>query len=297
MAYPDWAPIEIVSFIKEHEDRINSQLEWQSNEKEILQRDVDMWRRLVTRPEMEKIWRKIKGDDKNRGWITKVDSVVHVVSNIRKDYDNGVRLTVKDYETDLKDIVYLASLLSKKLHKFTVASEENNPFLYRLLLGNENLDLLSKVIKQKTYDPEFRDLWWCYRPEHYIDHVLPSIDKLLVLLSNAARVESEEKELRLSLPTKVGAESAFRTYFIKSIGRYLTRSWGQYSPSNIAAFCSVALDDAAINPDLVGALCPLTDELIPKPLTQAEILSMVEQAEALKRMMREFLHLPSPQED
>lgn len=304
MKYPKWSPTEVIKLIAESKSRLNSQREWGAGEKELLQRDVEMWQRLATSPEMEVIWKKIIDNGKDHGWLTgtrgsilAVEILVRVVNDVRNKYDTGVKLTKKDYESELKDIAQLASSLSNKLRKFSVADEENNPFLYRLLLANENLNLLSKVLKPQTFDQELRDLWWCHRPEHYLDPVLPPINKLLELLSHAARVELQEKELRLDLPTKVGAANAFRTYFISSIGSFLTSSWTQYSPSNIATFCSVALDDDAITADLVSKLLPEGNDLIPKPLTQAELLDMWKQSEKILKMVREHLYPSNPMED
>lgn len=294
MTYPKWAPIEIISYVKEHELRLTFQQECQADEKEVLQRDIEMWRRLITRPEMEALWKIINGNPEDEILMPRATEVLNQVGDIRKAYDAVDKISIKDYKQDLKEIADLASKLSKKLFKYNAASDENNPFLYRLLLANENLNVLSKVLKPKTYDPELRDLWWCGRPEHYIDHVLPSIDKLLKLLSDAAKEEMEGKKLRLNLPTKVRAETAFRTYFIKSIGFYLTRLCNQYSPSAIATFCSVALDDDTITADLAGKLFPQTEGIIPKPLTPAEISSAVEQIEEIQRIVRDICYPPSP---
>ena len=90
-------------------------------------------------------------------------------------------------------------------------------------------------------------------PIQALDAILPSLSTLLLRLADLAN--DADRDRPRDLPRKMHGDGAQRTYFIKVIGTEFFM-WGVKTPSDIAAFCSLFLDDLDITSDLVRKQLP-----------------------------------------
>lgn len=271
-----WTPRSVILLLDSlHNTHTNGEAD------ENFQRDLAMWMRLSTRPEMEKVWAAIDLVGRDTEFFQGLNLL-----NIHRRmdaYDKSIKSTKSGYERDLKALAKQAELLSKKLSPFDQSDDENNPFLMRSLLNEDEIDLMKTDARRTIqYGPGLRT-------RHQSGTEFPSLRVLLQRLARAAVDEAETKNFRVAHPTKTVSHTARRTYFVRTIARTLSIAGVPYSPSIIGTFCSVALDDDGITADLVGALCPANSvpPRFPLPLpTSGQIKSAAELSDEVQRMIQ-----------
>jgi hypothetical protein len=249
MNYPKWVPASIVGRLAEYAEVKRSGRIW-----ETFNIEFDIWHRLATRPEMEPVWdfivKCVPADEltTNGGLTGNIDRAVRY-------FHTSPRLSPPDYKKEMLEIAKLADALSLKLRKFCEADTVYNPFPYHSIFNSEQLDITAQRQKEPISSRRDRGLF-----RYKLDYCVPLLDVQLKGLANRAKTEAEDQAYRLALPRKVNDENLFRTYFVKKIGDYFFLHCADYSPSRLAIFCGVALDDPDITPDLVRKLYPLDDE-------------------------------------
>lgn len=246
--YPNWVPLQIVERVQEYEEIIRTGDKWPSFDCE-----YNIWRRLATRPEMESVWNFITGTVGSESLLTN-GGLSGKVNRAIRYFFSSPRLSPADYKKEMLEIAKLANTLSKKIKKFCDAGPYN-PFEYAMVFTNEQLKISLERLGEK-YDDNRGRSWNGY----YLDSCMPTFDYQIKGIANRAQIESLEQTHKLRLPRKVKDENLFRTYFIKVIGDYFFVSCADYSPARLATFCSVALDDIDISPDLARKLYELDDE-------------------------------------
>ncbi|MDQ1923210.1 hypothetical protein [Massilia pseudoviolaceinigra] len=254
MSFPNWAPPEIIEYLTELSDyrRLGVLSE---DEAAITLRFHEMWTRLITRTEMELVWRFIIGLDNQVICTLRTNGgLIATVNRAMRNYEENPKFTQRGYKEEMQEIARLADILARKLSKFSNAGASYNPFPLHSLLDSEQIerarlmmhpDILSR---RRTLAP------------FSLTYYLPAIDKQLTRLSKNAIEEAVQQSNKLRLPRKVNDKNTFRTYFTKVIVDFFFITYADYSPSRIAIFCSVALDDPDITPNLVGKIFPLGNE-------------------------------------
>jgi hypothetical protein len=266
MKFPAWAPSSITDLIDEAEKDLQNGRTLTPSDREAIQRNAEMWTRLVTRPEMESVWRFIWGRSSFTIFATPKmllanGGLVGTINRKVYSYETDPRMSDKDYENDLLEIARLAEGLSNKLKKYCDIEDWRNPFPPSALLTQEERDAVSGILR-----PEYFQHKKTYQSNaglagHILDSRLPKLDSLIRRLAEKAREEAGEKAARLNnLPRKVGDKNVFRTYFISIVKDYFMTQYHDYSPTRIATFCNVALDDPEITPDLVRKGFPIDAE-------------------------------------
>ena len=146
-------------------------------------------------------------------------------------YHAAPKLSPTDYRDEMAEIARLAAVLSAKLKKFSPPDLDYcNPFPPYVLLG---------------------------KAANAVNDKLPPIDAQLIALAKRAEVEAVDQCHRFPLPRKVNDKNTLRTYFVRIVADYFFIMYADYSPSRLAIFCGVALDDPDITPDLIRKLCPI----------------------------------------
>lgn len=230
MSYPKYVPASIVEWLNEHRNTSQAQTPGADPLK-----IVEIWHRLATRPEMEVVWHFISRFDRAPFLpLVANGGLLGTINRRLIAYHFAPKLSPTDYRDEMSEIARMAAALAAKLKRFSDADVGcYNPFPPQVLLG--------KVAKA-------------------VDEHLPAIDAQLIVLANRAKVESVDQMHRLPLPRKVNDKNTLRTYFVRIVADHFFMMYADYSPSRIAIFCSVALDDPDITPDLIRKLYLIDDE-------------------------------------
>lgn len=230
MTFPEWAPKELVEYYKQLKVSGNPTFE----------NDIEIINRLLTRPEMEKVW----------DWFNNQNMVLSLTANggvvgrflMRVDqWEAFEKSTVSDRKNDFKEMAGLAKKLSVKLKKYRneyYAFNRYAPFIpeenHKQILHMLAPDWL-KSIRERNYPNNHFPYW---------DYILPPIDEILASL--AINIKDSEPRLNVVFPTKIKQITAFRTYLINSFYRD-TQCFVESLPPSIAAiFIGVALDDEGV---------------------------------------------------
>ncbi|WP_292935538.1 hypothetical protein [Noviherbaspirillum sp.] len=258
MDFKHWVPEEIVKLVKDYEEYL---------QKNDLPEDVrsefsfkaEMWKRLATRPEMERIWQfMIKRSEHGAFPLHSRGGLVGRIERGLDSFKLNPRLSEKDYENEMLEIAKMAGALANKLRKFCEAESFHNPFSYSGILSIEQRDHAKKMIRPELLENKYgNDRFYV---SFNLDHHLPLFSTQLENIADRAKNESREQEHRLKLPRKSNDKNVFRTYLIRLIGEHFFVQYTDDSPSRIATFCSVALDDPEITADLVRKTYILDDE-------------------------------------
>jgi hypothetical protein len=249
MGYPEWAPTEIVDALNENMKIGGRRLE-----------SHDMWERLVTNAEMKSFWEWL-GTQKTGLPLFSNGGLVGRINREVATFKHGRKLSNTSYRNEMLKITKLAKALSKEIAAFRRrAPGDLDPFPVSAFLTNSDIDRTTPIFREEflvdceTYGVK-RRMTQCL-----IDSNFPSIDKQLVELGRYAEEESKRQFYKLNLPRKVNDKNVFRTYFIKLVIDQFAFIHLDYSPSRIAVFCSVALEDPQIDLSMVQHHCDLDAE-------------------------------------
>ena len=238
MNFPKWAPVGLVEYY-------NSFTELESLE---LINDKQMIFRLITRPEMESVW----------SWVEKQDMCLPLMSNggmvgrflnALESFEKTAKLPASERVQDFNEIQQLASQLYIKLDKYKGETHAFNQYAALIpecydafLVSSLKETYQQKLIDRKKSRHETRFPFW--------NSYLPPISELLKQLSLAAK--KSDSELSKIFPTKIKQNSALNTYLVNVFyNSHLLVDNGDYPPSIVATFISVALDDATVTADKV----------------------------------------------
>ncbi len=204
-------------------------------------------KRLVSRPEMKATWAWISSERRNSLPLTSPHGLVGRVLWDVEHWVTSNRVPDSERRSDFKDISRYAALLSRKIRKYrgepvgfhalaALVPEGYEPILRKAL----HPDLVSRMDKRRGANAPLR---------MYLRQILPPIDEMLDAMASHAK--DNYFELGTKFPTKLGAESAFKTFMIRSCTASFRDYTHNYSPTIIAKFVSVALDDPSIGTDTV----------------------------------------------
>lgn len=254
MIYPKWTPAALIDYLNELSEYRGSDA-LSEDEAAVTLRFQEMWTRLATRPEMELVWRFIVGLDEGATYSLRTNAgLLSRVNTVIRNYEKNPRFSPKGYEEEMREIARLADTLSRKLRKFSKAGSVYDPFPLQSLFDNAQVErargmMHPKILTGKSGSVPFS-----------LTYFLPALDEQLANLAKRATDEAEGQFYRLKLPRKVNDKNNFRTYFINVVVDFFFGMYADYSPSRVATFCSVALDDPDITANLVGKLCPLGED-------------------------------------
>lgn len=263
MKYPHWAPATVAQIHSElcksknnfqTQDHTKSDLEryakkegyrcWVDFEKS-LTLQIAILERILFRQEMISVWEWIKEQNYSIPITAPGGIIGNLLRNI-EDWDKSSKSASRDRDEDFKKIVNHAKKLSRLLQKYQ--GEKRQAFNYYSALIPRKYDLeLKRVLhpdlKARTETrPEMLRLIW--------HQLLPPIEEII---SGIARsVAEDDSKLPRNFPRKMAAPTAFRTYLINNLVNYVYRHTDDVSPSIIAIFMSVALDDASITVDTIS---------------------------------------------
>lgn len=249
-----WVPASIAERVSEYERQIteisNGDISYNDAEKFI----SEIWIRLATRPEMHAVWTFISQFGEPSKLVSNGGMLGIINRNVRRYFSNP-KLTPVAYKDEMVEIAKLADMLARKLSKFSnIGASQQNLFTLHAMLSDLEFRRASELIDPAILSTRSLSVGAA------LNSFLPRIDEQLRGLASHARSEASEQMYRLRLPRKVNDKHTFRTYFIRNIADYFFTFGADYSPTRISIFCSVALDDADITPDLVSKLCPLDHE-------------------------------------
>lgn len=234
MKFPQWAPPILLGAVEHYTQVANEG----GPEAAQCADFAEMWRRLLTRPEMEFVWPWIInttgfGLCEYLGFFRQFGSIV-------EDFHSAPRLSEAAYSAEMREIATMAASLAARIRKFSGTGLGRSPFNSILWPDNKEFELRD----QFSESGEFRVF-------QKMTSEFPTVAQHLDRLEDVARSEERFQYSRLPVSRK---SNDFRAYLIREIRNYFLMFPEGHSPSRIATICSVALDDPDITPDLVRAL-------------------------------------------
>jgi hypothetical protein len=252
MKFPSWAPEDLVDFY------LNELLPADS----IYDDHKSIVLRLITRPEMEKVW----------AWFDEQKHLIPpsanggVVGSLLRHYDlfkNTVKTTKSQRKEDLLEIKALSNRLKVLIHKY-----KDEPFLglsdfNKLISHDYDLPLIQNLSDDaQEYLKQIKTKW--NRDFPYWNQTLPPLTDLLKGIAENADRESQNERFDHNLPTKINQSSALKTYMINCVldqGRLygamgaLSAGGSDYYPNYVVQIIvSVAFEIDDITPDDVRKL-------------------------------------------
>jgi hypothetical protein len=220
-------------------------VEYEKNKQETLYR-------LISRPEMEGFWQWAARDSKGNldsGWL------FGRFSGHMHSWIACAPFSKSERYDELMQISHLARELANKLENFAL-----EPFLnfgYQFLLREGEVEQIKTVLKpdflgkisRRRYDP-------ANMGGGIANNVMPPLDVLLTRLSRVAKNATTDDFFHPKLPRKMRDKNALRTFLIGQLYWDLVIQECDPSPSKLATFLSVALDDAELTTDVVRKLIP-----------------------------------------
>ena len=237
MKFPTWSPADLIErykFISEQNSPDSQKI------KEIIFR-------LLTRPEMEKVWQWIYAQYMPLPIMVNGGVVGRFLYALDR-FDKAGKYPASERSNDFDEIQRLAFKLSVKLNKYKDEMHIFNeytalipPSYDRLLISFLKEKHQEKIAERKLQKREVRFPIWNF--------LLPPISELLKSLSLA--VKESDAELGKIFPTKINQDSALATYLVNFFYKQIYMGGLDHPPSVVATFISVALDDATITTDRV----------------------------------------------
>jgi hypothetical protein len=265
MNYPKWAPADVVELQKEF---LKSEIEFSAKtyEKDDLEQyakdsgfqcwnDLDesesvkckSIQRLLTQPEMQSFWEWI-GEKQ----ILRIDHTANggLIGTLRRAIDDWYKVhksATRYRAEEFEEISQHAKALSRLLQKYR---GELQPFnSHAVLIPKEYDTQLKRILNQDFIDGFGANQSWRLRSLWRL--LLPPVDELIGNLGRAS--EGSDCNLPGRYPRKIAASNAFRTYLINvMVDWFNLHLLGDSSPTMIATFMSVALDDPGISIDTIN---------------------------------------------
>lgn len=260
MKYPTWAPPELVDLLGKYE---LEEKDFKSLKIDIEKLNIYAWNkglpnwneykkvldfkkaaiaRLITRPEMESVWK----------WVTKQNFRLKLTSNgglfgnflmAVDTWYSTAQVPQSERNDDFKEITKCARALAIKLQKYRGELQPINSYMALFPLP-------FKEKYQKKYDErDLNDPKQFMIPINHLALTIPSLSELLNQLAILAL--NNQIDLPSYFPKKITAENAFRTYLINNMIKKIY-SLGSIPPISIVQkFIAVALDDYSVTPDIV----------------------------------------------
>lgn len=259
MRMPSWAPTPLAewleSYIKHAEEHGPRFVECEG-----VPELKDIWCRLLTRPEMEVVWKYIEEAETSLS-LTSNGGLLGTVNRAIEYYISARRISPAHYKEEMADIASLAEALARKIKNYSSANSFGlfNPFPIDSLMSKDQLFSAGKMLRSDFLEPS--PVTGVSRTATALNWHLPAAHEILEGLARRASNESEHQSSRLRLPTKTKGATVFRTYFARYVADWLVMHRLDYSPTKIATFCSVALDDPDLTPDLIRKICPLDPDM------------------------------------
>lgn len=258
MKFKEWTPEDLITVVNDYLTYLDENLDLSTKSKSEIIFRKKMWERLAVRPEMEGFWKSFNKSNKdsdlslmaNGGLFSRIEKGLNA-------YCINPRFTESDYKKEMIEIEKLATQLSNKIRKFSTADRSFDPFSHSNLLTKLQLEKAKNMILPNLIESKY-----CSNSaaRFTLDSYLPSLKSQLDRVSEISKIESVEKSFRFRMPKKSNDKNAFRTYFIRLVCENILVWYNGYSPAKIAIFCSVALDDSEITPDLVRKLYVLDEK-------------------------------------
>lgn len=240
MKFPSWAPSVLCEAVEHYESAARKGGE-NAPQYELL---AGIWQRLLTRPEMESVWPWILETTGQFELYRRMGFFNEFSMSIERFYALP-KLSEAAYAIEMEEIAEMAAALSGRLKKFETSVPGGNPF-YRLHLPWERWDKLTKLLmdNMQLFPKVIKEF--------------PSVTQLLDLLRDDAKKEAELQLSRLAVSRK---SKELKPFLIREVVTYFKYFDNGYSPSKIAAICSVALDDASIDGGVVGKYAKQADAM------------------------------------
>ena len=261
MKYSDWAPKELVNLLASYEteqtkfdlykadiDNLNAYAwkkglpNWSEYEKKVLIFKKNALTRLITRPEMESVWKWVTNQNFKLALTARGGLFGNFLMAVDTWYSTA-QVPQSERNNDFKEIAKFARALTVKLQKYRGELQPINSYMALFPLH-------FKEKYQKKYDE--RDL---NNPKQFmlpINHLALTIPSLSELLNELAILALNNKiDLPSYFPKKITAENAFRTYLINNMINKIYLLGSRPPISIVQKFIAVALDDYSITPDIV----------------------------------------------
>lgn len=236
MAFPEWAPDDLVDYYSEL-NKLGDEYPAAKEHQEIVYR-------LMTRPEMEKVW---LWHSKSRPCVPPSANGGVVGSLLRafEEFNSFAKASPSERVQDFAEIRKLASQLSVKLHKYRNERYANITNYKRLIPEKYDSPLIESLREDfKKNLADQRESGDRHFP--YWNELLPPLATILENLSNAA--DSIDPNL-MPTPAKIKQDGALSTYLIKHISFSASMGFVVIPSTHLATIVSVALDDPSINFD------------------------------------------------
>lgn len=262
MQFPDWAPVDVVEFqsnFLESKNEFaakgysNDELElyakregfqcWRDFESSI-ELQYEVIQRLLTRPEMKNFWEWLSDQDVPIEHLANYGIIGQTMRSIR-DWFTTRKATTTNRDEELKEIAKHARELARLLRKYQGERQPVNEC--SAIIPKSRDQQLKELLKQEYLDSletaphRVRYLW---------NWLLPPIDEMMDNLAKAA--SNSSKDLPPRFPRKIGANSAFRTFLINVMVDWFNLHLDSPSPTMLALYLTVALDDPGISIDTVS---------------------------------------------
>lgn len=265
MIFHSWVPKSVVNQVTTYFNQPSGATKFEIKTGDGVLDVAEMWKRLAMCHEMETVWKFISTRNPSIE-LTSNGGLLGKVNRAMASYLENPKLTPADYKTEMKEIAKLSELLARKIKKFDGENGAYTTFPLHSLLNNHQLAQAEIMMRPEVVSGNnvMRGKCWI------LDYCMPSISTQIEALAKIADSESKQQNMRFKLPRKVKGKNAFRTYFVRIVADYFFCMYADYSPARLSIFCSTALDDVEITPDLIRKLYPLDRDQKSMLATQSE---------------------------
>ncbi|MBK7017546.1 MAG: hypothetical protein IPH39_18790 [Sulfuritalea sp.] len=207
---------------------------------------IEILYRILSRTEMQFIWKQIgevqlidRPEPRTPQWWAYRDTEKAVDQWFRTP-----KLTKAERSKAMEKISQMARDLSQQLQPFEL--EHGQLPGLRGLMGDRRDGLIRKVLHPEIVSRmDLKGGPGSGLGRSIVADLVPTLPELLTRLADRADDDNRSPPV-----TKMNAKTAFRSYMIRKVAFFFDR-FGIFSPNSVATFVSVAIDDAAVTPDLV----------------------------------------------
>lgn len=235
MRFPTWAPQILIGAIEQYEQK-GREADGDPEQCKLL---ADIWRRLLTRPEMEMVWPWIYQTTAGIELYDRRGFFFRVGTDVERFYKLP-KLSQPAYSREMMDISNMAAALALRVKQFSFPGLNSSPFDSTVMRLEQQWKVRGELNNAEEFNLFFK-----------LIAEFPNIHEHLERLRDDAELESELQLARLPVSRKA---SDFRAYFIREVSEYFGVFPNGHSPSRIATICSVALEDPDIDVALIRAL-------------------------------------------